>query len=270
MPGELSSFAGREHELAALRDLLVSERLLTLVGVGGVGKARVVLPLARESLANYPDGEWLVELAPLAEPSLDARAAASALGILEQPKRPVQSVLIDALNAKHMLLGLDNCEHLAGRTTRLVGRLVAGSHGPQPANQVRGGAEHTRICVPPAVSRPPACRCQKRVAGHGPAASLSDHWPPFLGPSVAPATPVQVPAALFQVHERTGSSLGLESAVRGLRASLVELGADAVDVESAPLRTNLDRVIHKIRRRIGGTAVKQVLVVSSQVCRAGH
>jgi len=64
--------------------------------------------------------------------------------------------------------------------------------------------------------------------------------------------------ALFQVHERTGSSLGLESAVRRLRASLVELGADAVDVESVPLPTNLDRLVRQIRQRIAGTVVEQV------------
>jgi predicted ATPase/DNA-binding CsgD family transcriptional regulator/DNA-binding XRE family transcriptional regulator len=124
LPAELSSFVGREHELAALRDLLVSERLLTLVGVGGVGKTRIAVRLAIESIANYADGVWLVELAPLADPSLLAKAVASALGIPEQPKRPLQTVLIDVLNAKHMLLVLDNCEHLVGACAELTNTLL--------------------------------------------------------------------------------------------------------------------------------------------------
>jgi predicted ATPase/DNA-binding CsgD family transcriptional regulator/DNA-binding XRE family transcriptional regulator len=124
LPAELSSFVGRERELAALRDLLVSERLLTLVGVGGVGKTRIALRLALECVANYPDGVWLAELAPLADPSLLAKAVASALGIPEQPRRPLQTVLVDVLNAKRLLLVLDNCEHLVGACADLANTLL--------------------------------------------------------------------------------------------------------------------------------------------------
>ncbi len=124
LPAELSSFVGRETELAALKDLLVRERLLTLVGVGGVGKTRVALRLASDGLANYPDGVWLVELASIAEPSLVAKAVASVLGILEQPKRPLQGVLKDVLSAKRMLLVLDNCEHLVGACAEFANTLL--------------------------------------------------------------------------------------------------------------------------------------------------
>jgi predicted ATPase/DNA-binding CsgD family transcriptional regulator/DNA-binding transcriptional regulator YiaG len=124
LPAELNSFVGREDELATLRDLLLRERLLTLVGVGGVGKTRLALRLAIETIANYPDGVWLVELAPLADPSLLAKAVASALGILERPKRPLQTVLLEVLNTRRMLLVLDNCEHLVGACAELANALL--------------------------------------------------------------------------------------------------------------------------------------------------
>jgi predicted ATPase/DNA-binding XRE family transcriptional regulator len=158
LPAELSSFVGREHELAALRDLLVSERLLTLVGVGGVGKTRVALRLASESVASYPDGVWLVELAPLAEPSLVAKAVASVLGILEQPKRPLQSVLIDVLTAKHMLLVMDNCEHLVGACAELADTLLRASPNLRilaTSREPLGVAGEVAWSVPP-MSLPPA------------------------------------------------------------------------------------------------------------------
>ena len=87
LPLELSSFVGREKELAEVRWLLQDTRLLTLTGSGGCGKTRLALAAAREVVVGFEDGVWLVDLAPLADPSLVPQALASTLGVREQPAR---------------------------------------------------------------------------------------------------------------------------------------------------------------------------------------
>src|ERR687893_1531344 len=100
LPSELSSFVGREEELAEVKRLLVNGRLLTLTGSGGCGKTRLALAAARELLEGFEDGVWLVELASLADPSLVPRAVASTLGVREQPGRSLIETLSDHLGSK--------------------------------------------------------------------------------------------------------------------------------------------------------------------------
>ncbi|MGN6756314.1 MAG: ATP-binding protein, partial [Thermomicrobiales bacterium] len=116
----LTNFVGREHEVARLEALLHQSRLLTLVGIGGVGKTRLALRLASEAVHRYPDGVCLVELAALAQPDLIDRAVASALGIAEVPGQPLVATLAEALRPKRLLLVLDNCEHLAQACAELA------------------------------------------------------------------------------------------------------------------------------------------------------
>ncbi len=124
LPVQLTSFIGREHEMAELQSLLMSNHLLTLTGPGGTGKSRLSLQLATEVLKEFPDGVWLVELAPLADPSLVAQTVASTLGVREQPGRTISDALIDYLRAKTMLLILDNCEHLIESSAQLADSLL--------------------------------------------------------------------------------------------------------------------------------------------------
>jgi hypothetical protein len=109
---ELSSFVGREKELAEVRRLLEDTRLLTLTGSGGCGKTRLALAAAREVVEGFEDGVWLAELAPLAEPSLVPQAVASTMGVREKPGRLPTETLSGYLSSKKVLLVLDNCEHL--------------------------------------------------------------------------------------------------------------------------------------------------------------
>jgi predicted ATPase len=124
LPLELSSFVGREKELAEVRRLLQDTRLLTLTGSGGCGKTRLALAVAREVVEGFEDGVWLVDLAPLADPSLVPQALASALGAREQPARSLNETLSDYLRSKKVLVVLDNCEHLIETCVELVEALL--------------------------------------------------------------------------------------------------------------------------------------------------
>jgi predicted ATPase/class 3 adenylate cyclase len=124
LPLQLTSFVGRESEMAQVKRLLSTTRLLTLTGPGGTGKTRLALQAAAELLDLYPGGAWLVELATLTDPSLIGQAVAAALRVREQPGRPLDEVLVDYLRYKRLLLLLDNCEHLVEASARLADWLL--------------------------------------------------------------------------------------------------------------------------------------------------
>lgn len=112
LPHQVTSFIGREREMAAVRRLLVTTYLLTLTGPGGSGKTRLAVQIAADVLEEFPGGVWLVELAALSDPRLVPQTAAFTLGVVEQPGRPLLATLTDHLQSKKLLLVLDNCEHL--------------------------------------------------------------------------------------------------------------------------------------------------------------
>jgi ATP/maltotriose-dependent transcriptional regulator MalT len=113
LPLELSSFIGREREVARIERLLVGgTRLATLCGPGGSGKTRLALAAARDLVEAFEDGVWWVELASLSDPTLVPGALASALGVREVAHRSMTEVLVEHLKSKKALLVLDNCEHL--------------------------------------------------------------------------------------------------------------------------------------------------------------
>jgi len=126
LPLQVTSFVGRERELHDVRRLLGVGRLVTLVGVGGTGKTRLMLQAATEDVERHADGVWLVELAPVRDPALVVQEVASALGVREQPGLPLIGVVTDYLRAKGLLLLLDNCEHLIAAAADLAQALLAG------------------------------------------------------------------------------------------------------------------------------------------------
>ena len=114
LPVELSAFIGRDRELAEVRALIQSSRLVTLTGAGGAGKTRLGLQAAAAVLDQFGDGVWLVELAAVTAGDAVAPAIAGALRLAEQPGRAVLEALLDALAPQDVLIVLDNCEHLIG------------------------------------------------------------------------------------------------------------------------------------------------------------
>ncbi len=124
LPRQLTSFIGREKEIAEVKRLLSITCLLTIIGAGGAGKTRLAVQVAADVAEQYPDGVWLVELASLSDPALVPAAVAAAVGIRDQAGRGLPLVLSEYLQSRHVLLVVDNCEHLIKACASLVDTLV--------------------------------------------------------------------------------------------------------------------------------------------------
>ena len=124
LPAPLTSFVGRERELVDTKRLLSRCRLLTLVGIGGIGKTRLALQAAAEVVDAYRDGVWYVDLAPRADVALVSSAAAQVLGVREAAGTPLLQALCDHVKGRQLLLLLDNCEHLLTGCTALADALL--------------------------------------------------------------------------------------------------------------------------------------------------
>ncbi len=127
LPVQLTSFVGREREMAELRELISNNRLITLTGTGGCGKTRLSLQIAADLVEDYPDGVWFVEFAPIANPRLVPDVVARVLQVQEEPDSPPLQTLSTYLKDKRILLLLDNCEHLAEACSELTHELLQSS-----------------------------------------------------------------------------------------------------------------------------------------------
>ena len=120
LPAPLTTFIGREKEQADVIRLVAKRRLVTLTGSGGIGKTRLSIKVGEQILEDYADGVWLVELAPILDPSLIPRTTALSLGLRGDPQRSAIDLLCDYLREKRMLILLDNCEHLLDACTQMI------------------------------------------------------------------------------------------------------------------------------------------------------
>ncbi|MCE0521388.1 MAG: tetratricopeptide repeat protein [Methylacidiphilales bacterium] len=124
LPAQVTSFVGRDRDMANVKRLMGTTRLLTLTGAGGTGKTRLSLQVAAELLDQFPHGVWLVELSTLSDPALIPEAILNVFGIREEPDRPPLTTLVEALRARNLLLVLDNCEHLIAGCAQVVSTLL--------------------------------------------------------------------------------------------------------------------------------------------------
>jgi predicted ATPase/class 3 adenylate cyclase len=124
LPQQVTSFIGRERELAEVAKLLAQNRLLTILGTGGIGKTRLALQVAADRMDEFPDGVWLVELAALRDARLVPQVLASVLGVKEEVGRPVVEALVKYIADRRLLVILDNCEHLVQACAELASQLL--------------------------------------------------------------------------------------------------------------------------------------------------
>jgi predicted ATPase len=129
LPAQATSFVGRHEELAAVAKDLGATRLVTLTGVGGVGKSRLALQVAAELLSGFPDGAWLCELAAAGSPDDLTQVVATALGVVQRAQMSLPESVIDFLRPRKMLVVLDNCEHLLDSAAELAEAILAGAPG---------------------------------------------------------------------------------------------------------------------------------------------
>ncbi len=124
LPLQVTSFVGRDQELAALGEGLEASRLVTVVGVGGVGKTRLALQVAAEVISRFPDGAWVCELAAADDPESMLQVVAAALGVRPRPGSSLEDSVVEWLRPRRVLVVLDNCEHLLRSTARLADRVL--------------------------------------------------------------------------------------------------------------------------------------------------
>ncbi|MGW1783670.1 ATP-binding protein [Streptomyces sp. NPDC002143] len=152
LPAPFTSFVGRRRELTELRRLLGAARLVTLTGAGGVGKTRLALEAAAASSRAFPDGVWLVDMAPVHDPVAVPGAVAAALGLTDRGTQPVLEQLTEHLSGRRMLLMLDNCEHMADACAPLARSLLSTATELRILATSRKGLGVTGECVFPVPS----------------------------------------------------------------------------------------------------------------------
>ncbi|MES2569488.1 MAG: tetratricopeptide repeat protein [Verrucomicrobiota bacterium] len=124
LPAQVTSFIGREQDIAKIKAILEHSRLVTLTGPGGTGKTRLSVQVAAELLERFIDGVWQVELATVSDSTEVLSMVASALGLREETERTLDETLLDYLRTRKLLLLLDNCEHLVDTCAALAERLL--------------------------------------------------------------------------------------------------------------------------------------------------
>ncbi len=164
LPAQLTTFIGREHEIAEAQELLSSTRILTFIGPGGTGKTRLCLQVAAEQLSEFKDGVWLIELAQLADSTYVLSTIASTFHLREHQGVPLIDSVTDYLRGKQLLLVLDNCEHLIETCAQLSDHFLHACPKLKIITSSREalGISGETVYRVPSLSLPPAQRRQEQ------------------------------------------------------------------------------------------------------------
>ena len=127
LPIQATRFIGREREVAAVREMVLNQRLVTLTGMGGAGKTRLSLQVAADLVDEFPDGVWLAEMGPVADPALVPQTVATVLSVREEPGRSPMASVTETIRNKHMLLLLDSCEHVVQACAEFANAVLRGT-----------------------------------------------------------------------------------------------------------------------------------------------
>jgi class 3 adenylate cyclase len=213
LPVQLSSFVGRERELTDVKRALGDSRLVTLTGVGGAGKSRLALQAAADLVDDFPDGVWLIELAPLADPDRAPSAVAAALAIAEDPQRPLVETLAAELRSKRLLIVVDNCEHMLATCAELAATLLQAAPGLRILATSREGlAVPGEVIIPvPSLAVPPEGTDEVAALAGYPAVRLFSERAKAVRPDFA-VTPANAAAVVQIVTRLDGIPLALELA----------------------------------------------------------
>jgi predicted ATPase/class 3 adenylate cyclase len=224
LPIERTSFVGRDQEINAVATSLRSLRLVTLTGVGGVGKTRLAAQVAAGMLDEFPDGVWLVELAPLIDALLVPTAVASAIGAPPSPGVETTEVVCRFLAQRRALLLLDNCEHVVDATAKFVDRLLIAA----PRIRVLTTSREPLGVQGESVWRVPSLPAEGAAGEIGDAAALFAARAMLVSPTFT--LDEQTRAYTVQVCRRLdGIPLAIELAAPRVRSMSVEQIADRLD-----------------------------------------
>lgn len=230
LPLQLATFIGREKEIAGLKKRLAEYRLVTLTGSGGIGKTRLSIQAARELVPRYPDGVWLVELAPLADPALVPQTVCVVLDVQPQGNIPPLTALTDYLREKTLLLVLDNCEHLIDACAQLSEHLL--THCPDvcllaSSREALGIEGETSLRVP-SLSLPDTNRPSSETLQQSEAVRLFVERATAALPGFA-LTDANAPAIAQVCHRLDGIALAIELAAARVKVLKVEQIATRLD-----------------------------------------
>lgn len=230
VPAELTSFVGRRHDLAAVRQLFSASRLVTLTGMGGVGKTRLALQAGNEMRRAFPDGVYFVELASLTGPDLLPQAVRDALGIREQPTVDPLTMLGEFLSSRRLLLILDDCEYLVDATADLVDQLLRAAPDLKvlvtSRQALRTVGEHLYPVAPLPAPDPDAM--ELGTSGRYPAVTLFADRAAAVLPGFG-ITPQNEVAVVRLCHRLEGIPLAIELACVRLRTLTVDELASRLD-----------------------------------------
>ena len=254
LPYQATSFIGRDRELEEVKSLLGAARLLTLVGMGGLGKTRLSLQIAAEQIHDFPDGVWFLDLAPISDPALIVSEAAQVLGVREEPDRPLLQTVCAHLRNRRALLIMDNCEHVIQASAQMASAILkAAPHVRILASSreaLHAPGEHCYPVLPlpvprredgfEALARSTAVRLfVERARQHKPAFALTEREAPAVAELVARLEGIPLALELAAARIRALSVADINSRLHD-RYKLLTGGSRVLQQRQQTLRALVD------------------------------